>query len=597
MTANADISGLSATYALGQPNLTTGGANVADPFGNENTQNAGQGCTTTINGCGMSRPWAMAYDSTNSRLFVSDPDNHRVLVWNLSGTITTGMIAFRVLGQTGFTTRTTNAANPTACPGSVNGTPSACSMAFPTGLEYHAATNRLFVSDSGNSRVLVFDMSAGITNGMAASRVLGQPNFTSGNAYTASAACVGSVNGTPSACSMSEPDHLVYDSTNGRLFAADASARRVLVFSVSTLANTVNGEAAINVLGQPNFTTVTENTACGGGSSGTVNGCGLGSWGLGLAYDTVDSRLFVSDSMNHRVLVWNAASLTNGSTANFVLGKTNLTSGYNASDAEFGGDITRAALVAPMGIFYDAVGDRLWVADSGNHRIEEFGANVGGTPIVVPGNPMSVDTVDNGNGTYTVTIVDDLGQSYSVTLPSGTTGIGGGDITLDIQDAGSDNPRIEISADLPGAPGTSTKTVTLPVDSEELFCIRDRADADYGDAYPLFGGDCMWCEWTNLPNPGQCQTFAARNTASCSSGGTHNVQVCLSANGQTITINNAWHTMVQLGSDRSVMVPPGDGGCGSARSTGVAGLLMIAGLLLSRRRRAPTRIPGVGKRR
>ena len=60
-------------------------------------------------------------------------------------------------------------------------------MSGPRGLAYDAAQNFLFVSDTDNNRILVYDVSTP-SNGMAATYVLGQTDFvsaTSGNAATA----------------------------------------------------------------------------------------------------------------------------------------------------------------------------------------------------------------------------------------------------------------------------------------------------------------------------------------------------------------------------------------------------------------------------
>src|SRR5439155_248187 len=83
----------------------------------------------------------VAYDAAHNRLFAADPDNQRVLVWDLAAGITNGMAAKYVLGQATFTTNTRNL----ACGGASSGTPSACGMAFPSGLEYDATNQRLWV--------------------------------------------------------------------------------------------------------------------------------------------------------------------------------------------------------------------------------------------------------------------------------------------------------------------------------------------------------------------------------------------------------------------------------------------------------------------
>ena len=62
----------------------------------------------------------------------------------------------------------------------------ATTIKLPLAVEYDESQKRLFVADSWNNRVLVYDMTPGqVESGMPASHVLGQEDFTS---YTATAA-------------------------------------------------------------------------------------------------------------------------------------------------------------------------------------------------------------------------------------------------------------------------------------------------------------------------------------------------------------------------------------------------------------------------
>jgi hypothetical protein len=99
-------------------------------------------------------------DSDGTRLFVADQSNNRVLIWNH---IPTGTVpADVVVGQPDFTS---NAAG-----------------ASQTALNYpawaHSDGARLYVADSRNNRVLVWN-SIPTSNGAPASSVIGQPDFTS----------------------------------------------------------------------------------------------------------------------------------------------------------------------------------------------------------------------------------------------------------------------------------------------------------------------------------------------------------------------------------------------------------------------------------
>ncbi|HHE64990.1 MAG TPA: hypothetical protein ENL09_03105, partial [Bacteroidetes bacterium] len=184
------------------------------------------------------KPRYVAYDSNHDYLFVSDQANYRVLVFDLSNGITNGMNATYVLGQDNFESEeyTDEDNSPPTANRFVN---------TPYDILYDKSRDYLYVSDINGNRVLVFDLSNGITNGMNASFVLGQDDFTS---KTENLNQMGTV----------FPNGLALDSVNQRLFVVNGEgANRVMVFDVSEIAN---GEPAINVIGQPDFITGTTGT-------------------------------------------------------------------------------------------------------------------------------------------------------------------------------------------------------------------------------------------------------------------------------------------------------------------------------------------------
>ena len=107
-----------------------------------------------------------AYDSTNSRLFVSDDGYNRVTVFNVAtGTIANGENASYVLGQSSYT-----ASGSAATQSGLN---------EPENLDYDSSNTRLFVADQGNNRVMVCNVATGtIANGENASFVLGESSCT-----------------------------------------------------------------------------------------------------------------------------------------------------------------------------------------------------------------------------------------------------------------------------------------------------------------------------------------------------------------------------------------------------------------------------------
>ena len=96
----------------------------------------------------------------------------------------------------------------------------------------------LWVADYGNNRVLEFVPP--FSNGMAASLVLGQVDFTHG---------LSNQGGSPAANTLSFPSGLEFDS-GGNLIVEDTQNNRTLIFS----APFTNNVSATTVLGQSNLT-------------------------------------------------------------------------------------------------------------------------------------------------------------------------------------------------------------------------------------------------------------------------------------------------------------------------------------------------------
>ena len=237
-------------------------------------------------------------------------------------TPTTGQAATRVLGQTNFTSGiwgvTQNKLNA------------------PQDVAVDPNTHKVFVADFDANRVLRYSSVYALANGAAAEAVFGQPNFTSSTAHATQ-------NG------MYDPVGVFVDS-GGRLWVADWANNRVLRFDhASTLASGAN---ANGVLGQFNFTSHAIHT--------TQNGM---NYPGGLFVDA-GGRLWVVDDSNSRVLRFdNAATKTNGATADGVLGQPNFTSNATAT--------TRNGMYYPNSIFEDS-GGRLWVTDYSNNRVLRF---------------------------------------------------------------------------------------------------------------------------------------------------------------------------------------------------------------------------------
>jgi len=337
----------------------TNGENASDLLGQYTSLTSTATVTYTQNGAnngatalGIWLPQSTALDPVNHRLFVADLLNNRVLVYTLNTdnsipTSSGGHTAANVLGQANFTSW--------GCAATQSG------MCDPIGLAFDSTNNRLFVADQDNSRVLVFNTSS-ISNGMNAAYVLGQADFVSGNSNE------GNGDGSPGQATLYSPEDIALDTANNRLFVADTANSRVLVFNVAP-GSIANGENASYVLGQTNYT----NQTCVTTQSGMAGPAGL-------AYDSVNTRLFVAEGStgyncsnlyNNRVLVFNVATgtIANGENASYVLGQANFTSNGNAT--------TQSGMYEPANMSFDYTNNRLFVADYGNSRVLVFNAAPG----------------------------------------------------------------------------------------------------------------------------------------------------------------------------------------------------------------------------
>jgi DNA-binding beta-propeller fold protein YncE len=278
----------------------------------------------------------LAFDALNNRLFVSDYHNSRVMVFS-TASIVNGMNASSVLGQSNFTTKVAAATQS--------------GLSNPSELALDSVNKLLYVSDYTNNRVMVFS-TASVSNGESASFELGQPGGSTAFTSNGAAATQAGLNG---------PQGMALDSADNLLYVADYGNNRVMAFSTATPAN---GKNASYELGQP-----------AGANAFSTSGHATAPSGLyaplGLSFDASNYRLFVGDSRNDRVLVFNVAlsTLANGENASIVLGQSSLTTRSAAT--------TQSGLYQPRNLFYDPSSGRLYVADSTNDRVMIFNASTG----------------------------------------------------------------------------------------------------------------------------------------------------------------------------------------------------------------------------
>lgn len=304
----------------------------------------------------------VATDGT--RLFVADTANNRVLAYTPVPSAN-GATAQFVLGQPDATTTT--------------GATARDRMALPAST--FIGGGKLVVTDSGNNRVLIWN-SLPDSAGDLPDVVVGQTDFDS------------SASGL-SATQLAFPTAAII--ANGRLLVADQNNNRVLVWNAVP---TTSGAPADFVLGQPNFVTrLADDEAEEMNRPASL-------WSDGF-------RLLVADSGNHRVLYWALFPQESGAEADYVIGQ----SAFSRSSA----GTSAAGLRTPFGVSAD--GTRIYVADSGNHRVlafDSFPIGNGAAASEVFGQGVDSFTAAVANDDDQDGVVDDTPSARTL---SGATGV------------------------------------------------------------------------------------------------------------------------------------------------------------------------------
>lgn len=350
---------------------------------------------SALTATGLNEPVAVAVDPATGKVFVTDFSNNRVLRYPSIAAMTNGTAAEAVLGQPNFTTSSISNGIP----------PTATTFTNPVGLAVDALGN-LWVADMINMRVLRFDNAATITSGAAASGVLGWPDLVTNNNYTepptaaslfnpsavfckgttlwvadnannrilrfdnaaskANGANADAVFGTPTFVSAYEanagignyllfgPEQIYVDGSDN-LWEVELQNNRVMMFpNASTGGNNAstvgNGVEATLVLGQPTFYT---------NSPGTTASTMTTPYGI---YGDAAGNIYVGDFGNNRILVFaNAANLSNGAAATWVLGQTDFVSNGTGAGA--------SQLSGPALLYIPPSGAYLMAADAFNNRV------------------------------------------------------------------------------------------------------------------------------------------------------------------------------------------------------------------------------------
>jgi len=253
------------------------------------------------------------------------------------------------------------------------------------------AGNRLYVADSNriaaspqDHRVLVFDTTQipgpytdiTIDNavfsrpycflcGSPAGLSLGQdtfdpPTITSGS--TTTQAFYSGRNGTQDPSSGASPaEHAWFNNatavaTDGVRFAvADTDNNRVLLWRTPPSSTNQNPDL---VLGQPDFATVQQQTL-GVVTATTMRGP-QGVW-------IKNNKLYVADTQNHRVLIWNTFPTTISPVPDVVLGQPDFTHANAPSPTKVGPPAAANQLLNPVAVTVD--NSHIFVADLGFNRV------------------------------------------------------------------------------------------------------------------------------------------------------------------------------------------------------------------------------------
>jgi uncharacterized protein (TIGR03437 family) len=287
---------------------------------------------------------------------------------------TTGQAARLVIGQSTFTQGDQGAGQNLI--GAVGG------VAYAGDMLFVADSNRVGASPL-NERVLIFkNLSSNLPQPTdelfyytrcpvcigGANVVLGQPDFTSTNIGVTQSAMR-----TPTA--VASDGHV--------LAVADSDNNRVLIWNSIP---TSNGAPADVVVGQPNFTSSS--------IPGNVPNAKSMRGPSGLWIQ--NGKLYVADTQNHRILIFNSIPTANGAAADLVLGQPNLTTYVQPDLTKANSGANASNMESPVSVTSDGI--HLFVSDLGHSRVMIWNTipNANNVPAdVIVGQPDVISTSSN----------------------------------------------------------------------------------------------------------------------------------------------------------------------------------------------------------
>ena len=340
-----------------QENLVTGGAGTKLLI--QSTWESVKSQWSRISPTEFNTPHGIAFDQSGN-LWVSDWSNYRILKFKMDD-LAIGASASIVLGQTDFTSNDIGR--------------SSTKIHEPAGINFDQSGN-LWVAEPGSNRILMFPQENLVTGGEA-TVVIGQTDFTSGGSST-----------------LNEPYDVAFDSS-GNLWVADRNSNRVLMYPSTDLFTGSNpkvviGASAPNAIAFDSSGNLwvaaqnqnailkfpSDNLISGATASVTLGGnvcpayCETTSSTLwnpkDVAFDS-SGNLWVADTTNNRLLMFDSQNQINGGAASVVLGQPD----FNSRILNWGNAVSSTTMAYPTSILADSSGN-LWAVDATNDRILRY---------------------------------------------------------------------------------------------------------------------------------------------------------------------------------------------------------------------------------
>lgn len=221
----------------------------------------------------------------------------------------------------------------------------------PNGLALHAASNSLYVADTGNHRIRKIDLTTNTIATLAGTGVAGLGAAGSANSVTIN---------SPTGIAVDAAGNVYFADTGNNRVCKVAGGTLTVVAGTGEVGNSGDGAAAISAkLNHP----------------------------TGVAVTGDGATIYVADRSNNRV-----RKIVGGNISNFA-GAANGTSGFGGDGAA----ATSALLNAPTGLALDGGGNVI-IADTDNERIRKV--TIGdGLIVTIAGNANAGNTGDSGAAT------------------------------------------------------------------------------------------------------------------------------------------------------------------------------------------------------